>query len=97
MKAHNKPVTIKNNKQTNLRVKKKIKLLHIQITRWGEEMGKIQFFCPSITKTGFLGAEAAKYALMLSLQHWMNRAPKNFHPCSLYLQSKNFRKLKQKT
>ena len=71
MQAHNKPVTKKNTKQLTQQRNKARHSNHQKKKGGGvggETVGeKNLWFCPFIKKTSFLGAEAAKNALMLSL------------------------------
>ena len=72
MQAHNKPVTKKNTKQLTQQRNKARHSNHQKKKGGGgvggEKVGeKNLWFCPFIKKTSFLGAEAAKNALMLSL------------------------------
>lgn len=70
MQAHNKPVTKKNTKQLTQQRNKARHSNHQKKREGGgggEGRRKNLWLCPFIKKTSFLGAEAAKNALMLSL------------------------------
>lgn len=73
MQAHNKPVTKKNNKQLK---RSKTRHPNQQMGKGNQKIKiKILWVSPSTMKTSFLGAEAAKKALMLSLTHPDNLSP----------------------